>query len=70
MPSLHNFCSICLAGAGKLVTGMTQSVEVVRVVNEEFHAIIMHNYVFHDIGQSGKNGSGLPQNVRERLSTM
>ena len=67
MPSLHNFCSICLAG--KLVTGMTQSVEVVRVVNEEFHDIIMHNYVFHDIGRSGKNEGGLPQTERERLST-
>ena len=45
---------------------MTPSVELVKVVNEEFHAIIMHNYLFHDIGETGKNEGGLPQTERER----
>ena len=36
------------------MTGMTQNVEVVKVVNEEFPAIIKHNFLFHDIGESGK----------------
>ena len=36
------------------MTGMTQSVEVVKVVNEEFLAIIKHNFLFHDFGESGK----------------
>ena len=48
------------------MTGMTQSVEVVKVVNEEFLAIIKHNFLFHDIGESGKNEAGLPQTERER----
>ena len=40
--------------------------KVVKVVSVEFHAIIIHNYLFHDIGESGTNEGGLPQTERER----
>ena len=39
-----------------------------KVVSVEFHAIIIHNYLFHDIEESGKNEGSLPQTERERQS--